>query len=148
LFESAKKHGLRFKCTQCGECCRGSPGYVWLSRNDIFSIARYLNISEEFFLEMYCMPVSTQYGISYSLKEKNDYACIFLDKASCSIYPVRPVQCRTYPFWDDILKNEQSWNDEAQWCPGINADQHVLPEAIKDAIIQNRINQAWIKDNE
>ena len=22
--------GLRFECTQCGACCSGEPGYVWV----------------------------------------------------------------------------------------------------------------------
>lgn len=146
MFESAEKQGLRFKCTQCGECCRGSPGYVWLSQNDIIAIAGHLNISEESFLETYCIPVSTQYGISYSLKEKEGFACIFLEASSCSIYPVRPVQCRTYPFWDDILKDEKSWNEEAHWCPGIQGEGNVAPEIIKDAIVQGRLNPIWVKE--
>lgn len=148
MFESAEKNGLRFKCTQCGECCRGSPGYVWLSRLDIIAIARFLDISDEKFLTTYCLPVSTQHGTAYSLKEKKDFACIFLKEHSCAIYSVRPLQCRTYPFWDDILKDEQSWKDEARWCPGINGAAHVAPETIQDAIVQSRLNPVWIKDKD
>jgi Fe-S-cluster containining protein len=43
-------------------------------------------------------------------------ACIFLDRTTnqCQIYPVRPVQCRTYPFWPTVTASVQSWNDECR----------------------------------
>ena len=48
------------------------------------------------------------------LKRKDDGACIFLNPiGQCSIYDVRPIQCRTYPFWPSILKNKQTWEEEA-----------------------------------
>src|SRR5437763_101054 len=34
--------GLRFNCTQCGNCCSGGPGYVWLTVNDMQRIAQFL----------------------------------------------------------------------------------------------------------
>ena len=41
-------------------------------------------------------------------------ACTFLNPiGQCSIYDVRPIQCRTYPFWPSILKNKQTWEEEA-----------------------------------
>ena len=30
--------GLRFGCTQCGNCCSGPPGYVWVNREEIRAI--------------------------------------------------------------------------------------------------------------
>ena len=26
--------GLKFTCSQCGNCCTGGPGYVWISKGD------------------------------------------------------------------------------------------------------------------
>ena len=37
--------GLKFKCTGCGRCCTGSPGYVWLSLNEIEVISKFLKLS-------------------------------------------------------------------------------------------------------
>lgn len=53
-----------------------------------------------------------------ALKEKPNGDCIFHD-GGCSIYPVRPAQCRTFPFWLKNLRNEQAWQDTAAGCPGI-----------------------------
>ena len=31
--------GLRFECSQCGDCCTGAPGYVWVNREEINALA-------------------------------------------------------------------------------------------------------------
>ena len=38
------RDGLRFECTQCGKCCTGAPGYVWLTIPEIYRIAEFLGI--------------------------------------------------------------------------------------------------------
>ena len=51
------KDGLKFKCTGCGQCCTGAPGYVWLSPEEVDAIAAHLNISKEKFLQTYTRTV-------------------------------------------------------------------------------------------
>jgi len=50
--------------------------------------------------------------------------CIFLEESAtgrkCTIHPVRPSQCRSWPFWPDNLAGANSWNKAAQLCSGIN----------------------------
>jgi Fe-S-cluster containining protein len=36
------------------------------------------------------------------------------------IYPVRPSQCRIWPFWTENLKSPDTWNQAVQKCGGIN----------------------------
>ena len=68
------------------------------------------------------------------LKRKDDGACTFLNPiGQCSIYDVRPIQCRTYPFWPSILKNKQTWEEEAVLPDDIDIeegtnDRHWTPE--------------------
>ena len=33
--------GLRFTCTQCGHCCTGEPGFVWVDDADLAAIAEH-----------------------------------------------------------------------------------------------------------
>ena len=33
------RDGLRFECSQCGDCCTGAPGYVWVNKEEIASLA-------------------------------------------------------------------------------------------------------------
>ena len=51
---------------------------------------------------------------------ESDGRCTFLDRANqCRIYRVRPKQCRTYPFWPEVLASRSSWRSEAETCEGI-----------------------------
>jgi Fe-S-cluster containining protein len=54
-----------------------------------------------------------------SLKEKENYDCIFLTENGCSVYEGRPRQCRTYPFWSSVVESKSSWEREGMSCPGI-----------------------------
>lgn len=53
--------------------------------------------------------------------EGSNFSCVFLRNGkSCDIYEVRPIQCRTYPYWPGIMKDEKSWKEESLDCEGIN----------------------------
>ena len=114
--------GLAFQCQKCGKCCSGpDEGYIWVTRKEISLIADYLKIPEENIRKLYTKSV----GLRTSLLEQTQSRdCVFLQeiggKKGCLIYPVRPNQCRTWPFWSDNLENANSWNRAAEKCPGVN----------------------------
>lgn len=65
--------------------------------------------------------------------------CIFLDrskipgKATCSLYGARPGQCRTWPFWPELLESEKTWKNGKvgpEGCPGIGKGAVVPYEEI------------------
>ncbi len=112
-------NGLRFECKQCSAYCRFDPGYTFISDKEISSIAEFLNMSIPNFLEVYCTSVVTGEDVKISLRELSNYDCIFW-KDGCSIYPVRPNQCKTFPFWPSVLKSKDVWDSMAKECPGIN----------------------------
>ena len=33
------RDGLRFECTQCGKCCTGAPGYVWVDDDEVEALS-------------------------------------------------------------------------------------------------------------
>jgi Fe-S-cluster containining protein len=111
--------GLCFSCTRCSACCRFEPGYVFLSKIDADILAGFLNMDYTEFIETYCRWI-TGYGgkARLSLKEKANYDCIFWKKG-CTVYAGRPRQCRTFPFWPEVLRTAESWDDAARSCPGI-----------------------------
>lgn len=125
--------GLRFKCTECGKCCTGSPGYVWVSEEEIKQIATYLNLSIKEFTMRYVRKVDKRFSLTEC---KESYDCVFLkEKKKCQIYPVRPKQCRTFPFWTQHLKNDREWKEAATFCEGINADAPIISyEIIKEQL--------------
>jgi len=139
MFENALRNGLRFHCTGCSDCCTGAPGYVWLSDVDIDALRMYFGgISIEEFACTYCRYVDVEDGKALSLKEKAHYDCIFLENGRCSVYEARPIQCRTYPFWEEILQTGETWSDESRYCPGIGKGLFVSSEKIADAVVLRR----------
>ena len=115
--------GLAFECQQSGNCCSGAPGYVWVTKAEIRSIARHLGCEDGWLAKTHLRRV----GFRYSLTERRNGDCIFLKREGgctrCTINAVKPRQCRTWPFWKDNLKSPETWNEAARKCPGINQGQ-------------------------
>jgi Fe-S-cluster containining protein len=113
------QNGLRFECTACGNCCRnhGEYSFVNLTEPEVRAIAGYLKLGREEFLERYC---DKKPGFHPALK-MDAPACPFLgDDNRCGIYPVRPKQCATWPFWSENLAREIWEGPVKQCCPGLD----------------------------
>ncbi len=111
------KDGLRFSCSGCGDCCTGSPGYVWVNKEEIATMAKALNHTVDQFEKLYVRKI----GIRKSLKElPGSYDCVFLHEETrkCELYDARPRQCKTWPFWGSNLKTPEDWQRTCEVCPG------------------------------
>ena len=108
--------GLRFKCTECGDCCSGSPGYVWVNKAEIAALAEKMEMDVDAFESRYVRRI----GIRKSLVEFSNGDCVFLDgeRRTCSVYDARPRQCRTWPFWESNLRTKEAWKKTCEVCPG------------------------------
>lgn len=108
--------GLRFECSQCGDCCTGAPGAVWVSDEELTAIAAELGkpVGEVRLLHTKLM------GGRWSLRDYPNGDCVFLDPQSrrCGVYAARPMQCRTWPFWPSNLESNDSWKRTCDRCPG------------------------------
>lgn len=112
------KEGLRFKCTGCGKCCTGTPGYVWVTDKEIDEMAEFLKISVEEFIHKYTRLIGKKLAL---LEHPKNYDCVFLEnKKFCTLYNARPQQCRTYPWWPENLTSKKEWDEEGKRCEGIN----------------------------
>lgn len=146
--------GLHFTCTQCGNCCGGAPGYVWINRDDIRRIAGFLKITPEQMVEQHCRKVGGRWSLNEGPGPGSDYDCVFLREEKvttstetgdevtlarrfCSIYSVRPLQCRTWPFWRENLTTRKAWDHAAIRCHGMNHGEQKYEieqiHAIRDA---------------
>ncbi len=126
--------GLAFECLHCGRCCAGpEEGYVWVTQEEIAAISEYLAIPADQMLEKYARPVAGRYSL---IEQEGTQDCIFLvpdpdapEQRTCTVYPVRPAQCRAWPFWPHNLTSPQAWNAAAEQCGGINRGRtHNLDE--------------------
>ena len=124
------RDGLRFTCTQCGHCCTGAPGYVWVSVEEIERLAQQTGLS----LEEFGLQYLRQVGRRYSLVERPNGDCVFWDQTlGCTVYEARPIQCRTWPFWSENLETPQDWDDVRRTCPGSGKGQWYSLEEIEAA---------------
>ena len=110
------KEGLKFTCTQCGDCCTGAPGYVWVNQEEIEALAKLVGEELEVFETKYVRRI----GIRRSLIEFPNGDCVFFDTQArkCTVYDARPRQCRTWPFWDTNLRKPSDWEWVCSVCPG------------------------------
>ena len=96
-----------FECQRCGNCCRGD-GIVRVTPEEVRAIAEFLNIPVQECYNRYTIQVHD----GYWLKDKPNKDCIFLEGNLCSIHPVKPRQCRDFPW---------KWrtNDAINYCKGL-----------------------------
>lgn len=115
--------GLNFKCTECGQCCTGAPGYIWVTEQEISAIANYLQLTVNEFSRRYLRKVNNRFSLT---ERSRTYDCIFLKDKKCQVYPVRPIQCQTFPWWPENLHSEEAWSETASLCEGINREAPVV----------------------
>lgn len=123
------KDGIRFQCQGSGKCCtsHGEFGYVYLTKFDRQRLARSLGLKTRAFTLKYCQ----QTGGNFHLKEDGKNPdCIFLKNKQCGVYEGRPTQCRTWPFWPEVMKPKAWKRDVVSFCPGINKGPAISPEEI------------------
>jgi uncharacterized protein len=109
--------GIRFECTGCGKCCRceeGEIGYVYLNGDDIRALSKCLGLPENEFRKKYTAPKDM-----YTIIAKPEEDCLFLRDNRCMVYSVRPLQCRTWPFWQTNMLRRDWEKKVLAVCPGI-----------------------------
>jgi uncharacterized protein len=121
----SERSSLPFNCTACGKCCK-TIGSVYLSPEEVKVAADHLQLTTQEFTKMYASHTLKSQTNDFQsqpwvrLKEKDDHlgypSCIFLDLETnfCRIYEARPTQCRTYPFWSNIMASVDAWNLECR----------------------------------
>ena len=119
--------GLHFTCTQCGDCCTGAPGFVWLTDEELEAVAAHLGQPVAEVRDLYTRKAKGK----RTLREKSNGDCVFYDrKKGCTVYPVRPAQCRTWPFWESNLETPEDWKRTCETCPGSGQGELIPVEEI------------------
>ncbi len=102
----------KIDCLQCANCCKNySPRF---KKPDIKRIAKYLNMKDGDFINMYLFVDSDG---DYVLKTK---PCPFLGADNfCSIYEERPTDCHRFPYTDEdvFLKRQNITLKNSSFCP-------------------------------
>lgn len=109
-----------FHCHCCGACCRW-PGIVRVNAEDTQAIAEFLGLNEGDFIDRYTCLAPDRKGLILSGGMK--HPCRFLTPDNfCRINPVKPWQCRTFPFGWTVPP------EYLQLCPGAVAAGMLNPD--------------------
>lgn len=130
---------LHFECTQCGKCCwtRGEYAHVYVTRQDMTRMAAALGLA------------AGDFRYRYTLRDEDGWMeldfpggrCVFLDPATnhCQVYDARPTQCRTFPFWPELLRGGR-WTAEARLlCEGVGRGREVCAEEVAAKLQAQRL---------
>jgi Fe-S-cluster containining protein len=131
---------------ECGRCCAGpGEGYIWVTKPEIRIIADFLKMTTGELRSKFLKRIGLRTTI---IEDSCTKDCIFLQETEgrkkCKIYPVRPSQCRSWPFWPGNLASPNSWNQIAKKCGGINHGRLYSYEEIQK--IKNE--KKWWQDSE
>lgn len=128
---------LRFECTQCGRCCSGGGAYhVFLNATEAEQIRGVLQLSRNWFRRRFLRCLDSG---ELTVALNADGRCSFLDtEGRCSVYAVRPTQCRTYPFWPEVLRSKAAWRAEAARCEGVDRGAIVPLARVRAALMAQR----------
>jgi len=126
-----KAGGLRFACTRCGNCCV-RPGPVFFTGGDLQRAAAHLGVTPAAFRRAHGV---TLIDGAEAIPGRDDRPCVFYDPATgCTIYEGRPTQCRTWPFWPEVVTRARSWHKAARDCPGMNQGPLHTPEDVRESL--------------
>lgn len=78
-------------------------------------------------------------GVWHLKEDTANGDCRFLVGGNrCGVYEGRPDQCRTWPFWPEVM-NAKTWKKEvAAYCPGVGKGKLHTAEEIRVAMEKQR----------
>jgi Fe-S-cluster containining protein len=145
VVENTKQMGpLKFKCQGSGNCCvtHGEFGFVFVSKTDRKRFADFFEMPMSAFTKKHCRRVGKFWALKDNPKSSE---CLFLVNKRCSAYSARPTQCRTWPFWPEVM-NAKTWNKEvASFCPGVGKGKVVSQEKIIAQLKEQVISEQEIR---
>lgn len=118
---------MKFECQEScgGKCCSfdwdaGKRTYIFLTQADRERIAAHTKWPMSAFVN-FGLFESTRFSktptVQWYIKDDGN-KCLFFKDGKCGIYPVRPTQCRTFPYWPENMTDEAE-AELKKICPGV-----------------------------
>jgi len=141
------KRDFRFRCKRCATfCCKlGGPN---LFEKDVQQIKDTGYVTDNFVEPIIKKKSKSAMKMKSRLGKRDDGSCVFLrfsDKLKiyeCSIYDVRPVLCRVYPFNFERVDSDSFMLKFIPCCKGLNSpdgelvDEKFVSNYLLDAIFE------------
>jgi Fe-S-cluster containining protein len=110
---------MRFQCTRCALCCGDTENrsrHILLLREDAETISRASSKP----VEIFATESRNSEPYVYEMRKTGgEGKCFFLEGRNCSVYGLRPLICRFYPFELVRMKDGKHRFFSTQECPGI-----------------------------
>jgi hypothetical protein len=97
------------------------PGYVFMTIDEMTAMADHLGQRLPDFRSSFDIEWDASMK-RWAIDATSGRGCPLLtEDLRCSVHPVKPAQCRTFPFWRELLGDEESWEAAKKYCPGMDA---------------------------
>jgi Fe-S-cluster containining protein len=137
----AFSRGVRFGCTQCGQCCTGLRHPIPLLIRDVERLASHLGLSPQTFVDRHCTHIVDRVRDGRTTTEIPTMAltvpasgrCTFLAAdGTCGVHEAKPTLCRLSPFVASVAEGEAAaWREIVRTCPGIGRGPRYSPARIR-----------------
>jgi Fe-S-cluster containining protein len=88
---------------------------VYVTAQDIQNMSRQLGMTTIDFIHDYTYRV----GQRRVLTSHPNQDCIFLKGSLCLVHDTKPAQCRAFPYWPEIIQNEEAFDEAQEYCEGL-----------------------------
>ncbi len=128
-------NNLLFECSKCGLCCGDTKQkirHVLLLESEANEISTETGLPKRDFTKQ----ITDKAPYYYEMKKDQEGKCFFLKKRQCSIYVLRPLICRFYPFElkFDKEKNKHVFNFTFE-CPEIGEGKRMTEKSFEELFL-------------
>lgn len=113
-------NNVLFECSKCGLCCgdtQQKTRHILVLESEANAIATATSLPKQAFTKQ----ITDKNPYCYEMKKSSEGKCFFLKDNQCSIYKLRPLICRFYPFELKFNSDkDQHVFDFTVECPGIS----------------------------
>ncbi len=125
---------VRFACQPgCIRCCEQN-GHIYLSEDDVKRAAKFVGMKVKTFEAKYIYRTANE----IRFRKPQDKQCSFLNEHGCTIHPAKPTQCRTFPYWPELVERPVKWFETARYCPGIGKGELIQIGTALEMADENR----------
>ena len=118
--------GTRFKCIKCGICCGDTPAktrHVLMLKAEVEQISEATNQP----IHEFTVDVEGKAPYIYEMAKTKEGKCVFLKNNQCTVYALRPLVCRFYPFELKTARPRKHTFTPTDECPGMGKGRTLSP---------------------
>ncbi len=125
---------LYWQCLRCHSCCGDTlehSRHIRLLDREVRIIA-YVTARDP---KSFCTRITGFGFYEFEMLKQSTGDCIFLSRNICTIYEIRPLTCRFYPFFlEEPVQGGYRFGLTNEKCPGLGQGQLLNEEFFKDLL--------------